>query len=119
VLKRLERTYTLNLGREKSWSLKIKDSELIRKHQRRQFKRNTEEILLSRHVSDFDGVLNFSGWHTPGHNPHKYVCILHYALPNDPDSGDPQSIPIDNYTGSSRRKNMGSEDIPVTSPIIT
>jgi hypothetical protein len=35
--------------------------------------------------------------------------------PNDPDSGDPQSIPIDNYTGSSRRKNMGSEDIPVTS----
>jgi hypothetical protein len=43
----------------------------------------------------------------------------HSMAPNDPDSGDPQSIPIDNYTGSSRRKNMGSEDIPVTSPIIT
>ena len=43
----------------------------------------------------------------------------HSMAPNDPDSGDPQSIPIDNYTGSSPRKNMGSEDIPVTSPIIT
>ena len=94
----------------------------------------------------------------------------HSMAPIDPDSGDPQSIPIDNYTGSSPRKtwyqktsrsqtrekhgirrhpghkhgkqktsrsqtrekhgirrhpghkpekNMGSEDIPVTSPIIT
>lgn len=43
----------------------------------------------------------------------------HSMAPNDPDSGDPQIIPIDNYTGSSPRKNMGSEDIPVTSPIIT
>jgi hypothetical protein len=40
----------------------------------------------------------------------------HSMAPNDPDSGDPQSIPIDNYTGSSPRKNMGSEDIPVTTP---
>lgn len=28
----------------------------------------------------------------------------HSVAPNEPDSGDPQSIPIDNYTGSSPRK---------------